>query len=232
MKQTKEEKVTKHSDAILETLCKNQEDQLSSEYKQLANEYKKLFKRYTRHSKISDLMDKTVISEKNSLEDDKKNIIKISKTKIMDSISNQRKLKDQHLQESSNNKQLIYKLQKELDQYKNISTDTNKKLTKTTDILQKTKTKVQKLEEENSSLSMEVNALKELALPFEELLEKELLNVQKNQDNFVLCMIGIDNFNSLKNKLFEFTTIENFILGILKYLKNSLKKTDRVIYFK
>jgi len=62
-------------------------------------------------------------------------------------------------------------------------------------------------------------------------LEQEIIRVRHSDASLVFVMIGLDDFINIRSKIDEFTNIENFILRIFKYLQNSLKKTDTVIYF-
>ena len=230
IKQTKEDKVLQNSNNIIETFSSDKTP-LELEYIEISKQYRKLLNRYNKIVKINDIMEKNVLNKNISLEDDKNTILKKSKTKILDTISSNRKLKEEHLEITSKDKQKIIELQKKLSLFEKNTSTVKEELTSTVSILQETKVKVKKLEEDNEKLSKEIITLKEIVTPFEEILEKELVNIRRNHDDFVLCIIGIDNFNILKNKLNEFTTVENFILGTLKYLKNSLKKSDTVIYF-
>lgn len=229
-KKTKEDKVIEKSNDVIDSF-KNKDEDLQQEYIELSKQYNKLYKRYNKIIKINDIMEGNVHNKTISLEDDKKNIINISKTKILDTITSNRLQKEKLVEDQVNDKQTIIELEKQLALYQKNASSASKELVNTVSTLEKTTIKVNKLEVENDRLNKEVVALKEIATPFEEVLEKEIENVRRNNDSFVLCMIGIDNFNSLKNKLFEFTTIENFVLGIMKYLKNSLNKRDTVIYF-
>jgi GGDEF domain-containing protein len=229
---SKEEKVLEHSLDIIESVCKNNaQNTLENEYMSLSKEYKNLLKRYNKIIKINDIMDENIINDNECLKEDKENIVKISKTKILDSITSKRELKEEFSKNSQEDRDTIKRLKEELERYKKSSVNVTERLTTTEIILKDTKTKVATLEEKNKKLNSEVQSLKEIATPFEETLEKEIFNARRNSDSLILCMIGIDNFNSLKNGLHTFTTIENFILGILKYLKHSLSKKDTVIYF-
>ena len=213
IKKIKEEKVIENCTSIIESLCENKlENRLENEYVSLAREYEKLLKRYYKIIKINDIMDDNIISDNENLKEDKHKIIKLSKTKILDGITSKRELKEKFHQTSQVDKDTILKLQKEIESYKKSTVNVSEKLTTTEVVLKDTKIKVVKLEEKNEKLNSEVESLKEIATPFEEVLEKEIYNIKRNKDSLVLCMIGIDNFNILKNNLHTFTTIENFIL--------------------
>ncbi len=67
---------------------------------------------------------------------------------------------------------------------------------------------------------------------FKNLLRQSIIKVSTTNDTLVCSVIGINNFKNIKIELNNFTNQEHFILGIEKYLHNSLKSTDTVSYFK
>lgn len=218
---SREEKILQQAEQII-TL--SEESVSLEDYDELYNEYKKLVNRYKKIIKINDSMNSRVMNENDELEKDKEKIIKVSREKILSNIASHREQQEKYSHDLSGQKKLIEQLTKDLRSFQQLENQSNEKLEKTTLDLKQTQIKVNKLEDANEKLNMKVRALKEFVPPFDTIVEKEVFYSRQNNAKLSLCMLGVDEYSEIKNNLIGFTTIENFILGILKYLQNSLKK--------
>lgn len=230
---SKEEKVIRTTQKIIELFEKSNENSIQiDDYKELFKQYQQLAKRYKKIIKINDSMSSQVINKNESLEQDKQNIIKISREKILSNITGSRKLQEKFSIDLNEQKELVKRLMNDLSSFEKLEEQSNQKLKKAMETLKVAELKQNELKQKNKELQMKVKALKEFTTPFDVIVEKEIISAKRTNVSLALCMIGIDNFEQIKGKLDGFTTVENFILGILKYLRQSLKKTDVVGYLK
>ncbi len=231
-KESKDEKALTHSLKIIDTICiESNDDILVDEYKKLSAQYKKLLNRSNRIVKISDSMQSSITNDNESLKEDKDKIIKFSKKKIFDNISSKREIKEQHTEQVLDYTNIINNSKQKISLYEKEITDVKFTLKITHKKLEKARNELVQLDKMNDKLLTQITVLKESQIAFENILEKEIISTRNANETLILGMYGIDNFVHLKNKLFEFTTEETFILGILRYLKSSLNKIDIVVYF-
>lgn len=194
-----------------------EDEEILIEYKKLLKSYKKLAKRYNRTIKIGDGYTSNLMNKNEKLQT-------FTKKKVLESAATSRELKQEYIDKLEHQQKEINDLQKKVNMQNSSFSDVNTKLTSS-------RKESVVLKNKNMALESKINVLKEFHTPFETLLEQEINRVRFNKQTLTLAMVGIDNYNNIKSKLSGFTTSENFILGIFKYLQNSLKKTDTVIYF-
>jgi GGDEF domain-containing protein len=229
---SKNDKILSHSVEVIDTICRNSKDNiLAKEYEKLSAQYKKLLNRSNRMIKINDKMSLSVINDNETLKEDKNNIIEFSKKKILNNISSQRKIKENHSEKTLEYIDKIEQLNINIKEYKKDLEKTKLEF-KTLNIeFEKVSYDLNNSIENNRALNEKVNILKEFKVPFETILEKEITITRKLEENMVLVMYGIDNFTSVKNELFKLTTEETFILAMIRYLQTNLNKRDIVVHF-
>lgn len=91
----KEDKIIKSSENILNEAKTKTDKTLVPEYEILLTEYKKLFKRYTKVMKIADAVSNEIIHNNDSLQDNLNYTIKIAREKLLHTIAEHRKTKDE-----------------------------------------------------------------------------------------------------------------------------------------
>ncbi len=219
MAKTTEEKVIENSELVISTAVSGVDNgNCLDEYSKLLKLYKKLAKKYDKVIKLGDKYSSKVMTNNDKLQT-------FTKKKVLESASSNRELKESFSEEVEQYKEIIERLKSKL---KNNSTSANT-ITKELEVSRK---ETHLLKNKNIHLESKVKVLEEFNTPFEILLEQEIIRVRHNAEPMVLAILGIDDFAKIKNNINAFTTIDNFILGIFKYLQNSLKKSDTVVYGK
>jgi hypothetical protein len=91
----KEDKIIKNSENILNEAKNKTDKNLIPEYESLLGEYKKLFKRYHKVMKIADAVSNEIIHNNDNLQDNLNYTIKIAREKLLHTIAEHRKTKDE-----------------------------------------------------------------------------------------------------------------------------------------
>ena len=199
-------------------------DTLADEYNRLLKSYKRLSKRYDKTNKMNDRGQRDSLNQNESLKVDKQNIQIVAKNKIMNSIKLTREVKEQYNQKISSDKQMIEKLEgklKEVSEDYYLSLKKIEKLTKPK-IKYKDDLTIKELYHRN------INLEKYKTFTYEQLLDKEIHDANKNKKTFVAIKLTIDGLiDSFKE---EGETSTNILNAILKSINGSLKTQD-VIYF-
>ncbi len=188
----------------------NTNDKLLLEFTNLVDNYKKLTNKY---DIIQESMN-TYLSRNDNLQN-------LTKKKVFENASSIIELKEKYNQEINIYKETISKLKEEI----NIN---NKKIRKLNDELTNSKKEVDYLKDINEELESKIKNLEEFNIPFENILESEIVKSKSTKEPLILAIIGIYDFANVRDKIKKFTTIDNFILGVFRYLVNNLRKYDTV----
>jgi hypothetical protein len=233
LQKTKEEEVLDTAMNNIDSICAQSTDKvLVKEYKELSKHYKKLLTRSNKILKINDKMQFSILNDNESLEEDKKNILKYSKKKILSNVSSQREIKEQYSTKMVEYIEVIKNLKEKSNKYRTANNEHISQLKTITRKLDSSSKRLESKEKAYDVLSTKFDIFKESQMSFESLMEKEIISVRRNKDNLVLSILGIENFKTIRTKLEEFTTEDGFVLGIIKYLRNSLPKSDTIMYYR
>ena len=171
------------------------------------NQYSELLKNYT------NLLDKNEKLEA------------FTKKKIFDNASSLRTIKEEHTKEIIKYKTIVKELQEDIKKHINVTSKMSLELNKL-------KRYTLKIKESNTELESKISILEEYQIPFEIVLETQINKSEKDNSSLIFAVIGIDNFLSIKPAVETFTTIDNFTLGIYKFIQKILSQEDTVYYFK
>lgn len=95
MRQSKEERIIKHSETVLHKLEKvSDTGSITQEYRKLLNEFKKLNRRFDKTMKQGDKMGSSIMEKNESLNDNLHHTIKTAREKLMGNIVENRKIKE------------------------------------------------------------------------------------------------------------------------------------------
>jgi GGDEF domain-containing protein len=217
--QSTEDGIIENSESFMLKISEkfDEDEEILLEYKKLLKNYKKLAKRYNKTIKIGDGYTSNMMDKNDKLQT-------FTKKKVLESVATSRELKQEYIKKLENQQKDINDLKQKVQMQNSSVSEISNKLTNS-------RKESVVLKNKNISLESKIDMLKELKVPFETLLEQDINRVRLTKQPLALAMVGIDNYDEIKSKLSGFTTSENFILGIFKYLQNSLKKTDTVTYF-
>lgn len=193
------------TDKLSNDIVKDEYLQLSSKYAKLVKDSQKLLKTNTE-----------------LYEGYKQELIKNARDTILNNIKTTNQQRLMYSLELVQTKSRMQDLEKEL------KTLTNE-LNKTKAILRSTKQNIEKkdvlihdLEAKTAKLNEKIHLLESEKVPFEEILKFEIERSIKTNSPLTLAMIGIKDYPKTVQKIDTFTTLDNFIFGILKYIRNSL----------
>jgi GGDEF domain-containing protein len=181
-------------------------------YEQLFEEYKKLLKRYERLADLGDAYSATV-QEKND------HLQTFTKKKIVENKSRENELKNEHQLQITAYQDEIASLHEQLKFLKATKND-----------IVKVKKENMVLVESNKKLKLKLKLLESTSDKFEELLKRAITQAHDNNKSLCLVMIAVNRFHNIVKKVESFSTSENFILGVHRYLKGSLHSIDTVIF--
>ena len=212
MNKINENLIIEHTENLLSTLKSGDitKDQLLEEYTTLLQSYKDLNEKYTDIQKSEN----TYISRNDDLQN-------LTKKKTFENASSIIELKEKYNDDINLYKTTIQNLKEEIN-------NNNTKILKLSKELYNSKKELEFLKNTNIELESQVKNLEEFNIPFETILQNEINNARNNDESLVLAITGIYNFANIRDKIKEFTTLNNFILGIFKYLVNNLRKEDTV----
>jgi len=166
-----------------------------------------------------------LLEEYTKLLDKNEKLESFTKKKIFDNASSLRNIKEEHTKEIIKYKTIVKDLQEDIKKHIDVTSKMNLELNK----LKRYTLKVKK---SNTELESKISILEEYQIPFEIVLETQLNKSDKENSTLIFAVIGIDNFLSIKNDISTFTTVDNFTLGIYKYIQKILTDEDTVYYFK
>lgn len=222
MRKSKEERVIEHSAEILDELHRIYKEGIGiDEYLKLLNEYKKLFKRYERTIKLSDSMGKGILDENDILSENLQYTIKTARNKLLENVSEHRKTKEM----SSKYKESLKQYEEALKNSYKESSDLEKKLNyyikEYGEIAHSFHNSVKT---QNSPTLTNLTSDEYKNMSINSIVSSELVN---NKENFILTKIALNNFESMIPSIEKSSSVQNFILGIYKYIKNIF--SDEVI---
>lgn len=221
MRKTKEEKIVDHVNEVLENSKNATIDQetLLKEYEDLFGHYKKLVRRYSKTIKQSDLMGTSVMQQNESLNDSIQYTINKARNKIMENIQEHRKTKEissEYLakvkgyeRDLAENTMKIQKLQNKLTFYK-------KRFGEINDIYDESSLKKEKKEE-----VININEAQYKNMNIKQVM---ILETNKSKKNLSIIKISLNSFNQMIETIEESSSLENFLLGIKRYLTNNLNR--------
>jgi len=226
MQKSREEKIIEHGDDILSELEKVYKEGIGiDEYNKLLKEYKKLFRRYNKTIKLGDSMGSFVMGKNELLHDNLQYTISKARTKLMDNVVEHRKTKEV----SSN---YLIKI-KEYEEALKLSYAKNKKLEKKITQYIKSYGEIQNIFEPTTDnpkdLIKNINPKELTNITINQLISLEL---SKDSDEFVLTKLALKNFDSMIETIEESSSLSSFLVGIYRYIENTLKKGDIVFHSK
>lgn len=208
-RKSREEKVLLKAETLIENTKDLDENNLSLlAYEELFIEYRKLSKRYNKSIKLNDSMGSQIMKFNDILEENNKNIIKVSREKILSTATEKRNMQEE-----------FAKKIEALEDENTSSSPTSDK-------------EIYSLRKENKLLKQKAKEIEQLLPNIETVLEKEIHFAKKHQEPLSLAIIGIDGFREMAPSIINFTTIENFKHITLNYLNNSTTSNDIISYFK
>lgn len=220
MIRSKEDKIIEHGKTILKELQEVYIDGIGvNEYEKLLNEYIKICRRYTKTIKHSDSMSNYVMNENGILNENLKYTINKARDKLMNNVVEHRKTKEV----SSTYLLKIKEYSKELKEtYKE-----NKRLEIKMSQYIKTYGELQTTTESIDSVSINPENFDNITI--EHLV---LLELSKNHKDFVLSKVSLKNFEKMITTIENNSTLNNFLLGIYKFIENTLKRGDIIFHYK
>ncbi len=225
MRKSKEERIIEHGDETIKELHKVYDEGIGiDEYDKLLKEYKKLNRRYEKTIKLADNMGNGIMEENDSLNNNLQYTIKTARNKLFENVTEHRKTKEtfgQHkekikeyqdaLNESyTENSKLENKLKSYIKQYGEISHSFNEELNST-----------------NSKEKIDINPIIYKNMDIKRVIS---LKLSKEQDRFILSKIKLNNFNNMIETIEQNSSIQNFINGIYKYIKNCFNRNIIVFH--
>lgn len=224
MRVSKEEKVVHHSENILKKLENiSNEGVVTSEYRKLLSEYKRLQKRYEKTMKQSDIMGNSIMNKNDSLNDNLQYTLKTARTKLMDTIVEQRKIKE------ISNKTLVKlkMLEKSYDELYEQNSINEKKLKHYIAQYGNIKESVYVQESEKNNAKIEINP------PFyrnKNIHQAILLESPQDKSQFIVAKIGIKDFDTVLQSIEQLTSLNTFVQAIFKYIKSHLNDKDDFLF--
>lgn len=225
MRKSKEERVIDHSAEILDELHRIYKEGIGiDEYLKLLNEYKKLFKRYERTIKLSDSMGKGILDENDILNENLQYTIKTARNKLLENVSEHRKTKEM----SSKYKNALKEYEDALKNSYKESSDLEKKLNyyiKEYGEIEHSFYNSVKTQNDNVLTNLTSDKYKNMNIS--SIVSSELVN---NKENFILAKIALNNFESMIPSIEKSSSVQNFIFGIYKYIKNIFSEEVIIIH--
>ncbi len=224
MRASKEEKVVHHSENILKKLENISSDGVvTSEYRKLLSEYKRLQKRFEKTIKQSDMMGHGIMNKNDSLNDNLQYTLKTARTKLMDTIVEQRKIKE------ISNKTLVKlkMLEKSYDELYEQNSINEKKLKHYIAQYGNIKESVYVQDSTKSNTKIEVNP------PFyrnKTIHQAILLESPSDKSQFVISKIGIKDVESVLQAAEQLTSLNTFLVAIYKYIKSYLNDKEDFLF--
>lgn len=224
MRKSKEERISEHGDYMLKELHKVYEEGIAiDEYHKLLKEYKRLYKRHEKMIKLSDSMGNGIMDKNDTLSDNLQYTIKTARSKLMDNVTEHRKTKEASSLFQNKSKDLTSALK---ESYAN-----NSKLEKQLEAYIKNFGVIQHNFSEdvggNKKIEISINPAQYKKMNIKQVTSLEL---SKDKFDFVLVKISLNNFDDMIETIEESSSINNFLLGTYKYLKNSVQKVDIVFH--
>ncbi len=224
MRKSKEERVIEHGEYIIKELHRVYKEGIGiDEYYKLLKEYRRLYKRQEKMIKLSDNMGGEIMEKNDTLSDNLQYTIKTARTKLMDNVSEHRKTK-----ETSSKFQLR---SKDLETALKESYEENSKLEK------KLRYYIENYGEVKHSFNEEVGSQPTAKIvinpaEYKNMTIKQVVSMELSKDktSFGLAKISLNNFNAMIDTIEQSSSINNFLLGTYKYLKNSFQKEDIVFH--
>lgn len=226
MRKPKEERVIEHGIYMLKELHRVYKEGIGiDEYHKLLKEYKRLYKRQEKMIKLSDTMGGDIMDKNDTLSDNLQYTIKTARTKLMDNVTEHRKTKETSsrfqtrskdledaLKESyAENAKLEKKLAYYIEHYGEIKHTFNEEVGTPTP----------------KNVELQINPPEYKGMSIKQVISLELA---KEKDKFVLAKVSLNNFENMIETIEQSSSINNFILGTYKYLKNSFAKEDIVFH--
>ena len=224
MRKSKEEKIIEHGDYVMKELHRIYKEGIGlDEYYKLLKEYKKLYKRNEKMMKLSDNMGSGLMDKNDKLNDNLQYTINTARTKLMDNVTEHRKTKET----SSLYHNRVKKLEEALKESYTVNTKLDKQL--------KTYIKNYGYIEHSFNEDLKTNRKIDLAINLKEYKNMTInqvvsMELSKNKKNFILAKICLNNFDNMIETIEESSSINNFLLGTYKYLKNSVYQNDIIFH--
>lgn len=224
MRKSKEERLIEHGDEVLKELYKVYLEGIGiDEYYKLLKEYKKLYRRYEKIIKLSDNMGSEVMGQNESLNDNLQYTIKTARNKLLENVKEHRKTKEAYT--TYKERIVLY------DEALKESYAQNAKLER------RLNSYIKHFGEINHTFNLSLSSSSQSKLDLNQQEYKECdiskvvsLELAKNKENFVLAKVKLDNFSEMREVIESNSSINNFITGIHRYLRNIFNGTHDVIF--
>lgn len=224
MRHSKEERIIKHSETVLQKLEKVSETgSVTQEYRKLLNEFKKLNRRFEKTIKQGDKMGSSIIQKNESLNDNLHHTIKTAREKLMGNIVEHRKIK-----ESSNKNMLKLKmLEKSYNELYEQNAVNEKKLKIYIKNYGNLKETFYTKASEKERVTLEINP------PFyrnKTIHQVLMLESPQDKSSFTLAKIGLKEFDKIQSHVEQISSINTFLLAISKYMKSYVNEKEGFIF--
>ena len=226
MRKVKEEKVIEHSDGIMKELHKVYKEGIGvDEYSKLLTEYKKLYKRYHKTIKLGDTMGNQVMDKNELLQDNLQYTISKARDKLMDNVVEHRKTKEVSSNYRAKSKVYEDALRESYAENKKLE----KKITQYVKTFGEIESNIKKTSTDSNNITKKINPREFDKITIEQLVSLEL---SKGKQEFVIINLALKNFNQMIETIEESSSLNNFLIGISKYIVNILDKSDIIYHFK
>jgi len=224
---TTDQKVIRYSEEVLENFTSSfgEEELCTVEYAKLLKAYKRLSKRYTKTIQMSDREQRESLDKKESLENDKKSIQKVVRTKILDNVKTQRETQEQFTQELEQAKTRITELNTQVNELKVNYSMAIKKIQKLKTIKS---TSSQHDEKIKKDFHKNINLEKFRKTTYKEILNKVIDHANQTNEDFVIIKFTVDNLTTMYKNNERVSA--NILSAILKSINGSLPSKDIIYY--
>lgn len=227
MRKAKEERIIEHGDEILKELQKVYLEGIGiDEYHKLLKEYKRLYRRYEKTIKLSDNMGNEIMEQNDNLNDHLKYTINTARSKLLENVAEHRKTKDAYSQhrekikkyEEALNESYAHndKVQRKLNSYIKHYGEINHKFSEDT-----------RTQDTKTTAAIDLNPSEFKNMDIKKVVSLEL---SKEKRSFIISKIKLKNFDKMIEVIEENSSIDNFIKGTYKYIKNCFHKDDIVFH--
>lgn len=227
-RKSKEERIIEDGEYILKELHKVYLEGIGiDEYYKLLKEYKKLYRRYEKTIKLSDNMGNEIMEQNDSLNDNLQYTIKTARSKLLENVAEHRKTKDAYTQYKNKIKMYEEALNESYAQNNKIQKKLNSYIKRFGEINHKFTEDLSSNVDNYNDVNIDVNTGEYKNMNIKKVLSLEL---SKNKEKFVLSKIKLNNFSEMLEVIEHNSSIENFINGTFKYIKNCFQKDDIVFH--
>jgi len=226
MRKSKKKKNIEHGEKTLKELHNVYEEGIGiDEYYKLLKEYKRLYSRFGKTIKSSDSMGNEIMEKNDKLSDNLQYTIKTARTKLLGNVEEHRKTKEV----TSSYHERIKKLEEALKESYADNAKLEKKMKYYIEHYGEVKNIFEEAKKPNPTVKLQINPPAYKNMQIEQIIALEL---PKYKEGFILSKISLNDFMNMIDTIEESSSIDNFIFGIYKYLKNTFSKNDIILHHK